>query len=51
MKLLRDGRELERRRVEHVDQWERVGRVWYLSDDAERVLEVGPPREVVFITP
>jgi len=51
MKLLQGGRELERRRVEHVDQWERVGRVWYLSDDAERVLEVLPPREVVFITP
>jgi hypothetical protein len=51
MKLLRDGRELERRRVEHVDEWRRVGRVWYLSGDSKRVLEVLPPREVGFITP
>jgi hypothetical protein len=51
MKLLRDGRELERRRVEHIDQWERIERVWYLRDDAERVIEVLPPRKVDFITP
>jgi hypothetical protein len=51
IKLLRDGRELERRRVEHVDDWERVGRVWYLNSDSERVLESRPPPELGFYTP
>jgi len=51
MKLLRDGLELERRRVARIETWEKMDRVWYLRRTEERVLEVLDPRPTDFLIP
>jgi hypothetical protein len=51
MKLLRDVEELERRRVERSEAWEKMDRVWYLRRTDERVAEVLEPWPRGFLTP
>ena len=51
MKLLREGLELERRRVLRSETWEKADGVWYLRRSEEQVLEVLEPRPVDFLTP
>jgi hypothetical protein len=51
MKLLRGGLEIERRRVERRETWEKLGGVWYLHGTDERVVEVLEPRASDFLIP
>lgn len=51
MKLLRDGQELERRRILRRETWEKTDGVWYLRRTEGQVLEVLEPRPVDFLMP
>jgi hypothetical protein len=51
MKLLRSRVELDRRRVERRETWEKLDGVWYLHGTDERVVEVLGPRVVDFLEP
>lgn len=51
MKLLREGVELERRRISRSETWEKKDGVWYLRRTGEEVLEVLGPRPVDFLLP
>ena len=51
LKLLREGLELERRRISRRETWEKKDGVWYLRGTEEQVLEVLPPRPVDFLLP
>jgi len=51
MKLLREGLELQRRRISRSETWEKMDGVWYLRRTQEQLLEVLEPRPVDFLVP